>query len=182
MQPSLDEMLKKTEDIRSEYEKYSNDPETVRRVKESNEKHEEYMKREKEYKDDVDYYEDIYYESHLLGLYKTYHSYFSHGKRIKKELIPESVIHTIRDQETFTLDNMRRLITESFNHKKKLESNLVQIQKGEVESIESITEITNKAVNKIQKLRTDYLTVKKERDELLEKCKNLEEKLRIGKK
>lgn len=106
------------------YEKIKQDNEKRRKslteeennkVTEFDKKYQVYKNRELKYNSLEDYYDDIYYENHLLGLYKTYHSSYSHGKKISSSDIPVNIKPYIREMIDFYCDkmiNMKEEITE----------------------------------------------------------------------
>jgi hypothetical protein len=77
-------------------------------IKESQEKYEEQQKRVLVYNEPIDYYNDIYYKNHFF-IYKTYHSYYAFGRKLKKVEIPKEVLPYIRSENQYITDRLDKI-------------------------------------------------------------------------
>ena len=103
----LNEKIKLDINNRNRWHQELNSAENEAKIQQFEKNMEEYRNRKIEYKSDDDFYDDIYYE---IGCFsRTYHSNYSHGKKIRKSQIPGSVLPHIRSIDDFYSDKMRTL-------------------------------------------------------------------------
>jgi hypothetical protein len=85
-------------------------PEDLKRLSKQQESFSRYKDRKKIYKTDLDYYEDIFFDTKFCGLIKTYHSDYMFTKQINKRDIPRHILKFIRHYEDFYIDKMNEII------------------------------------------------------------------------